>query len=204
MFPEYSLGIEGRIKVNRESSKREIWLLLLVLGFLCLPLAAQGIQSGKMDYTQVRAPIQSFEGLIGQVISATLQGTFGVVQKPKGASIDSGYIFTFLVNLNRGMIYSPMGKFADPRNITQEMKKKSIDDMKDLLIKLLYSQGSTMPLMRKDQSVTIVAFFEEITPEYETLNKTLILSVLKSDIDEFSTRQDGFNEFKQRVKIREY
>jgi hypothetical protein len=191
--------------VDRECSRRRVCAGLPVFLLFCLPYAARGAQEAKVDYHQVRAPILSFEKLIGEIIKTTLPGDFGLVQKPKGAFVpDSGYNFMFLVNVDRGLIHSPMGTFVNPDSTTPEMKKKKIELLKGMLVQLLYSQGSTLPLLRKDKAVTIVAFFEEFTPEEGNVNKTLIISVLKSDIDESVSKKLSLEEFKNRVKIVDY
>ena len=66
--------------------------------------------------------------------------------------------------------------------------------------------GSGPPGLRSSDHISIVAFFEEINPlkPEENMNKTLILSVLKSDLEKLGSLQDRFEEFKQRVKIVEY
>jgi hypothetical protein len=41
-------------------------------------------------------------------------------------------------------------------------------------------------------------------PDEPSENKTIVLSVLKRDLDEFGNRSDRLKEFKQRMKIVEY
>jgi hypothetical protein len=172
---------------------------------LCLPLHAQTAQETKVDYSQVSAPILNFEKLIGDIIRATLPGEFGVVQRPKGALVpDAGYVFTFLVNMNRGLIHSPMGTFSDPSSLSPAKKREKIETLRDLLTRLLYSQGNTLTQLKRDKTITIIAFFEDTSPEEETVSKRLILSVMKGDVDDSIMKQQGINEFKSKVKIIEY
>jgi hypothetical protein len=191
--------------VDRENFRRRACLGFLTLSLFVWPLTAGGAQEPKIDYSQVRAPIQAFEQKIAEIIMAALPGPLGPMMKPKGAFVaESGYNFIFLVNMDRAVIHSPMGTFANPDALTPEMKKKKLEALKELLMQLLYSHGPTLPLLKKEKAVTIMGFFEEFTPENGSLNKTLILSVLKSDIDESVSKQLSFNEFKNRVKIVEY
>jgi hypothetical protein len=72
------------------------------------------------------------------------------------------------------------------------------------LIGVMLSKGRGLAQVQKNESITIFAFFEEINPDEGNVNQTLILSVLKSDLDELAARPERFNEFKQRIKIVEY
>jgi len=191
--------------VTTHSSRWRTGYGFLVLSLICLPLASQGAQNGKIDSKQLRAPIRSFENLIAEVVKATLPGDFGVVQDPKGAFVpDTGYNFWFMVNVNRGVINSPFGQLRGPAP-SQEMKKQKLATLKEMLVQLLYSHGSSMPmLLSRDKTITIVARFEDFTPDEGTVDKTLILSVTKGDIDESLSKQLSINEFKNRVKIFEY
>jgi hypothetical protein len=191
--------------VNMQGRKQRVWLSLLALGSLCLPLVAQGTQEAKSDYSKVQAPIRSFEGYISQIVARTMPGSFALVGKPRGWLEDrTGYNFLFNVNIQHGLVSSPMGVFKTGPDITPDQKRQAVETMKDLLIRLLYSQGVTMPQLRKDKAITIVGIFDDPDPIEGNVQKTLILSVLKSDIDEFSNGGEHFNEFKQRVKIVEY
>ena len=175
---------------------------VLVLGFLCLPLAAQGGRSVPIDYTKVGLQIQGFERAITDEVNKAFN-PLGF-QKPKGAYLPGyGFMFTFLVNIRYGTA-TPFGNIPD--DITPAQKKQRIEDLKGKLIGLLLENGKRMDRLQKGESIAITAFFEERNPlnPDSDVNKTLILSVLQSDLDESILKQEGFGEFKQRVKIVEY
>ncbi len=178
---------------------------VLVLGLLCLPLAAQNAGSPRVDYTRVTREIHGFEAALNETITTTIANPFGLVQKPKGVYLQGyGYTFQFLVNTGRGLIHSPFGTFPDPDSINAEQKKQRMDALKEKLKTLLVNQGGTLTQLQKGESITIVAYFEEINMDQGTVNKTVIMSIGKSDLDGLATKQVGFSELKLKVKIVEY
>jgi hypothetical protein len=186
---------------------RTAWFAIMILGFLCVPVAAQGTKGLNVDYGQERPLIKNFELAIGEAIATTFPGPFGQVQKPKGVHLPGyGYTFMFLINIRRGMINTPFGAYANEADITPEQKKQRIEGLKDKLVYLLVAQGSRLTALQRNESIAICALFEESNPVNpdENLNKTLILSILKSDLDELASKQERFNELRQRVKIVEY
>jgi hypothetical protein len=186
---------------------RTAWFVIMNLGFLCAPAAAQGTKGLNVDYGQERPLIKSFELAISEAIATTFPGPFGQVQKPKGVHLPGyGYTFMFTINIRRGMINTPFGAYANDADITPEQKKQRIEGLKDKLVRLLVAQGSRLTALQRNESIAICALFEETNPVNpdENVNKTLILSILKSDLDELASKQERFNELRQRVKIVEY
>jgi hypothetical protein len=181
---------------------------VLALGFLCMPVAAQDHPEARIDYPRASHDIQQLEVAINDAISKTFSNPFGLVHKPKGGYLwGYGYVFTFVVNIKWGMTPTPFGNL--PRtgaDITAEEKQQRIDRLKDELVKVLFSSGSGLAKLQDGESVAIMAFFEESNPLIPggQANKTVVLSVLKSDLDQFANKQERFNEFKQKVKIIEY
>ena len=172
---------------------------------LCLPLAAQGPKAASVDYAQMRPSIQSFEKAIYEASSMTF-GDLGIVGKPTGVYLqDYGYMYIFLVNTRWGRItaQTPFGPLTSGTGLSPKEKKKRIDDYKEQLVRVLFSQSNALPQLEKNKYITIAASLEESNPE-GTVNTTMILSVLKSDLDELGNKADRYNEFKQRVKIVEY
>jgi hypothetical protein len=69
----------------------------------------------------------------------------------------------------------------------------------------LQNSGDNFPQLRKDERVAIIVFVEDRNiPGEANENKTIIMSALKKDLDEFGHRNDRLKEFKQRMKIVEY
>jgi hypothetical protein len=180
---------------------------VLALGFFFMPMAAQDRVEPKIDYSRVSRDIQQFEFAVNDVIGKTFSNPFGLVQKPKGGYVlGYGYVFSFVVNIKLGMTATPFGNLRTGPDITGEEKKQRIDRLKDELVGVLFQKGSELGKQQNGESVAIMAFFEESNPLIPggQANKTVVLSVLKSDLDLFANKQERFNEFKQRVKIIEY
>jgi len=73
------------------------------------------------------------------------------------------------------------------------------------MIRILMDRGDGFRQLRKDDAVTIVAFFEDRNfPEEQNENKTIIFTATKKDLDELARRDDRLKEFKQRMRIVEY
>jgi len=77
--------------------------------------------------------------------------------------------------------------------------------LKEKLIRVLQDNGENFQILRKEEYVTIIAYLEDWNlPDEPSSNKTIVLSALKKDLDEFARRSDRLKEFKQRMKIVEY
>jgi hypothetical protein len=161
----------------------------------------------KIDYGRERPLVAGFEKEIGRAISEVFPGTFGQVQPPKGVHLPGyGYTFMFVINIRRGMINTPFGAYANEAEISPEQKKQKIEALTDKLVHLLVAHGSRLASLQKNETVSISALFEEtnaVKPD-ENMNKALVLSISKGDLDELASKQESFNELRQRVKIVEY
>jgi hypothetical protein len=104
------------------------------------------------------------------------------------------------------MTSTPFGMVKIGEELSSEEKKRRIDGLKDELVRILLNSGAGVVKLQKNESIAIMAYFEEFNPLVpegkET--KTLILSISKSDLSDLPDRQDRYNEFKQKVKIVEY
>jgi hypothetical protein len=198
---------------SKAELKRRLFSSLVYIGFLCAPLAAQsarGPQEGsevKVDYTSTRREIQSFEGVINEVIHATFTSPFALNQKAKGVYLPGfGVSFNFLVNIHRALINTPFGDIKSRDAITPEQKKRRIEDLKKRLIKVLLDDGRNLRQLRQDDSIAIVAFIEDRNfPDEPNENKTIVLSVTKRDLGDTTARDErAVQNFEQKVKILEY
>jgi hypothetical protein len=188
-------------KVKKGNLQRQLWMVALVIGILCLPLAGQGGKTSAFDYSQARGSILKFEEVLNMTINQVF-GQMGVVAEAKGAYLPGyGYTFGFLVNPKWGLISTPFGTTG--ADITPEQKKKKLEALREQLMMVMFTYGSLINPLERDKNLTITAYFKEYSIE-GTVNTTIILTVLKSDLDELSGKIERFNEFKQRVKKVEY
>lgn len=170
-----------------------------------VPLSAQGPRvwqepEFKVDYATARREIVGFESTLNKAIAPTfVSSPFGLVQKPKGVYLPGyGVTFTLLINVHRVVVDTPFGQI-NRGEITPELKKKIVEDIKDKLIRTMLENGPVFSQVRKEESITVVAFIEDQNfPDEPNQNKTIVLSVQKRDFDGNPGRD------RQRMKIVEY
>jgi hypothetical protein len=190
------------------SKQRIIVMLILALCLLALPLAAQKAQpSREINYATARSEIEQFGGIITNVVNASFNSSpFALVQKPKGAYLEGyGAAFQFVVNIHRAVLNTPFGQMRRGEDITPEVKKRRIDDLKEKLIQAVRENGASLTQLKSEDNVSIVAFIEDRNiPGEANENKIIIISVLKKDLDDLAGKADRINEFNKRIKIVEY
>ncbi len=172
--------------------------------------AVTGSQGGgevRLDPAQIRQEIRNFETVLNNAVTATFSSSpFAVVQKVKGVYLPGyGMSFTFLINIHTAMVNTPFGQVKRGESITPEQKKRRIEELLNKLTVGLQENGGSFRQLRKDESVTIVAFIEDRNfPDEANQNKTVLLSATERDLEEFAGQTNRFQEFKQRVKTIEY
>ena len=185
-------------------------LVLWSLGFSLPQSAFSGNQESgdpRADFASTREEIQKFEDVINEVIASNFSSSaFAVVQKAKGAYLHGyGISYSFLINIHRAVIKTPFGQVRSRNAVSLEEKIRRIEQLKEQLIQTLQGSGGYFQLLRKDERVAIVAFVEDRNfPGEPNANKTIVMSVLKRDLDELGNKSDRAKEFKQRMKIVEY
>ena len=171
------------------------------------PQPGRSYVGASVDYATARREIHMFEAAIHGAIGSTFTGPFGLVQKPKGVYLPGyGAMFDFLVNIHRAILSTPFGEFRDEkREITPEQKRKRVEELKEKLVRVLLERGEALRQLRRDDSVTIVAFFEDKSfPDEPNQNKTIVLRAYKRDLDELVRKENGSKELVRRMEIVEY
>jgi hypothetical protein len=161
----------------------------------------------KINYSSINQDILQFEAVINEVITGTFSSSpFAVVHKAKGAYVQGyGFYFDFLINIHRAVVNTPFGQIRTRADASPALKKQRIEELKAKLIRLIQDNAKNLQQLRKDECVTIVAYFEDRNfPDEPSANRTIVMSALKKDLDELGQRNDRLNEFKQRMKIVEY
>jgi hypothetical protein len=201
--------------VIKTASKRHIVAVVFIVWVLGLSLAAQPSgkkpdadnENGKVDYAAANKEILQFESVINKVITSTFSSSpFAVVHTAKGAYLEGyGIVFNFTINIHTAMISTPFGQFRTREEVTPEMKKRRIEELKEKLIWVLQDNGEIFRQLRKKDTVTIIAYFEDRNfPDEPSENKTILLSAPKKDLDELGHKTNRLKEFKQRMKVIEY
>jgi hypothetical protein len=182
-------------------------IMIVCLSLFCVQLHAQAGGEVRLDPSQIRSEIRSFEAILNSALTAAFSSSpFALVQKVKGVYLPGyGMSFTFLINIHTAMISTPFGEVRRGGAITPEQKKQRISDMLEKLTLDLQKNGAGFRQLRKDESVTIVAFIEDRNfPDEANQNKTVLISATEQDLEEFAGQANRFQEFKQRVKTIEY
>ena len=168
---------------------------------------AQGSGEARLDPAQIRLEIRNFENVLNSAVTAAFSSSpFALVQKVKGVYLPGyGMSFTFLINIHRAMVSTPFGEVKRGEAVTPEQKKRRIEELLNKLTSGLQENGGSFRQLRKDESVTIVAFIEDRNfPDEANQNKTVLLSATERDLEEFAGQTSRFQEFKQRVRTIEY
>ncbi len=188
-------------------------IIMMSAALICVQVNAQaatgpqGPGEARLDPAQIRQEIRSFETFLNDALTATFSSSpFALVQKVKGVYLPGyGMSFTFLINIHTAMINTPFGTVRRGEAITPEQKKRRIEELLNKLTAGLQEKGSGFRQLRKDESVTIVAFIEDRNfPDEANQNKTVLLSATERDLEEYAGQANRFQEFKQRVKTIEY
>jgi hypothetical protein len=162
----------------------------------------------KVDYASVNREIQRFEAVLDNVLNSAFSSSKGlaVYQSAKGFYLQEyGAYFHFLVNIHVAEVSTPFGNIRSRENPGAEAKKRRIEELKEKLISALLENGEILQQLRKEQCVSIIAHIKDRNfPDEPSAEKTIIISVSKKDLNEFSNKSDRLAQFKQRIKIIEY
>jgi hypothetical protein len=208
----------GRGKVNRVVMAVALLFLVVAAG----PPLAHARESGvggnprqsaqnspdiRIDYNLARREIQALEAAINGVINSMFSNSpFALTQKTKGAYLKGyGFTFNFLVDIHRAVINTPFGTARVYPEIMLEEKKKRIEEIKEKLARVIFDSGDGLRQLPRDESVTIVAFFQDRSfPDEESISRTIVMRAFKKDIDELARKENRFKELKQRIEVIEY
>jgi hypothetical protein len=201
--------------VIKAAWKEQLVVAVFIFWILGLPIAAQASgkkpdgdnENAKVDYSAANREILQFESVINKMITSTFSSSpFAVVHMAKGAYLEGyGIVFNFTINIHTAVISTPFGQFRTREENTPELKKRRIEELKEKLIWMLQDNGEILRQLRKKDTVTIIAYFEDRNfPDEPNENKTILLSALKKDLDELGHKNNRLKEFKQRMKIIEY
>ncbi len=188
-------------------------IIMMSAALVCVQAGVQGATGSqgsgevRLDPAQIRQEIRNFETVLNNTVAATFSSSpFALVQKVKGVYLPGyGMSFTFLINIHTAMVNTPFGTVKRGEVVTPEQKKRRIEELLSKLTAGLQENGGGFRQLRKDESVTIVAFIEDRNfPDEANQNKTVLLSATEHDLEEFAGQTNRFQEFKQRVKTIEY
>jgi len=197
--------------MSKVRSMRSIILGAFAIGLSSGLLSAQsgpgtsGASVYRPDYASISREIRSFEAVSDKTIKSAFSGEFVLTGKTKGAYLPGyGVTFSFTVNIYRAALSTPFGT-VQPQDLTKDEKLRRIEDVKEKVSRALLENGQYLKQVRMDDWITIEGFFEDRDFAGEpNQSKTVILSVLKKDLDEACRADDRWKEFKLRMKTVEY
>lgn len=198
--------------VIKAVSKR-LAAVLLLIGISGLPPALYSFEKGqagsqdKIDYAAAQQDILRFQSVVDGVITSLFSSSpFAVVQKAKGVYLAGyGMSFAFVVNIHRAILNTPFGRVDRGPSASPELKQRLINELKEKLIRLIQENADSFGKLEKNEHIAIIAFIEDRNfPDEPSGNKTIVLTALKKDVDEFGHQNERLKEFKQRIKIVEY
>jgi hypothetical protein len=185
---------------------------LVLVSLAVLPLSAQGARgategsSFRPDYPAVNLEIQKFEARVNKTILGVFDNNRTVMTGiAKGAYLQGyGLALSFTVNIYRGMLETPFGR-VQTDDMTPDQKRRRVEDLKEKLSRILFETGANLKQIRGEDTIAIIGFIEDRNFLGEpNQSKTVVLSVLKRDLDDASHKEDPWKEFKSRMKIVEY
>lgn len=183
-------------------------LSILVFSIAALPFGVnQETPDTRTDYAAAREDLGRFESAVNDVISSTFKSDMAIVQWAKGYYMPgTGISVSFQINIHTdSVINTPFGQVRRKSGVTPEMKMRRIEEFREKLIRVLQDNGDGFRQLRKEDCVTIAAFFEDRNfPGEPNANKIIVMSAYKKDLDELGHKSDRIKEFKQRMKIIEY
>lgn len=170
------------------------------------PHGAAAAAEYRPDYSTMRREIQNFELAANKTISIACNGEQSVFTGHARGAYLMGYgvTFSFTVNIYRAALSTPFGT-VQTLDMTPEQKLRRIEDIKEKLSRVLFENGESLRQIRVDDWITIAGFFDDRNfPGEPNQSKTVILSILKKDLDDASRAGDPWKEFKMRMKTVEY
>lgn len=179
-------------------------LALSALGALPAQPGPDNNRTGIERLTALKKEIQIFETIVDKKLAQTFSNPYALAGRPRGFYLDGyGVALTFSVNISRAVINTPFGIIPNKEESPQE-KQKRIDQVKEMLIKALLDYGAAIEQLSPDESIAVIAHFEDsnILDEVRR-NKIIIVRVGKRDLLEHAARRD-YQAFKKRVEIVEY
>jgi hypothetical protein len=197
--------------INRDNCCNALALFVLWSLALSFPMRCYGWnqESGnaRQEYVPTREEIRNFEDAINGIVAKDVSSSsYALVNKPKAVYLQGyGVSCTFLVNIYRAVINTPFGQVRPRNAVSLDEKIRRIEELKLKLIQVLQDSGGFFQQIRKEERVAIVVFIEDRNfPGEANVNKTIVMSALKKDLDELGHKLDRAKEFKQRMKIVEY
>ncbi len=147
-----------------------------------------------------------FERIIGEVLRQNFDNPFALAAEPQAAYLpDYGIVVSFHLKINRGTIRAFYGPIINPVTSSPQTTSEQLETVRETTIQALADYGNTIKDLPPGQQISICAHVEDRNELDTTKSRTdIIISVVKEDVDLYTTRKIDYDEFKRRVRLVEY
>jgi|WetSurMetagenome_2_1015567.scaffolds.fasta_scaffold16381_4 hypothetical protein len=200
--------------IVKKKLNKSAGVALLLLCFFSSAFAAQprggkpGSADENIDFNAIRKDIVRFEEALDENLGTLSRHPLFVLNSAKGAYLPGyGLNFSFRINPRHGMMSKLSGRDARRPQVTPEQKKQWIDELNERLKRLIQDNGRGFQQIRKEDYISIVVYIDDRGFPFEptSATKTVILRVLKKDLDELGNKSgNSQEELNKRIKIFEY
>ena len=158
------------------------------------------------DLVKLRNQTEIFENIIGEVLRQNFDNPFALEDEPQAAYLPGyGVVVSFFLRINRATVRTPFGNMPTPRAKAKLSAQEQIQKIKEIMIQTLGDYGNALTQVSKGDKIAVCAHVEDRN-EIETSKRetTIILTVLKSDVDLYAAREVTMDQFANRIEILEY
>jgi hypothetical protein len=189
----------------RRAAMCYILSLLAVFLFTGVTGYAQALP-GSESLAQLKKESRIFESIVEEVLKQHFNHPFALAGKPKAAYLeDYGVSVSFHLRINRGTIRTFSEEVRNPLVNAPGSKEGQVQIVRSAMIGTLADFGGTLKQLLDKDRIAICAHIEDRN-ELDTSNNMslLVISVKKSDVEQFTTKTITLDEFKKRVEVLEY
>lgn len=182
-------------------------LPLLLVALLALGAFAYSQETpGEGSMASIKKESRIFESIVGEVLKQSFDNPFALAAEPQAAYLpDYGIVVSFHLKINRGTIRAFYGPIINPVTNSPQTTREQLETVRDTIIQALADYGNTIKDLPLKQRISICAHVEDRNELDTTKNRTdIIISVVKEDVELYTTRKIDYDEFRERIELVEY
>lgn len=181
---------------------------LALAALAALALALPAADNGKKpDLQQLKKECELFETIVLTALGQAVPNPLFIAEKPRGTYLNGyGITFSFTLNLNRSLILFPKSTPQKPQPAGDDSNlARSMADVRKCLVEILGQYGATLKQLPGDSKISIIAHVlkRSVDPNLQT-NRIMILTITRTDVEQYQREKISFEDFKKRVSYLEY
>jgi hypothetical protein len=147
-----------------------------------------------------------FESIIEEVLKQHFDNPFAIAGEPKATYLkDYGVSVSFHLKINRGTIRTFYGEVKSPLIGKARSKEQQLRTVRETMEEALADYGGTLKQLQAQERIAICAHIEDRNELDSAKGRTVIvISVQKRDVDSYTMRKIGLDEFRKQVELLEY